>query len=179
MHTHTPHKGIVFTSLSHSPSNSVGQWYQTYIRASPASSARQQLILLRLAARLDVPYFGYINRCSCPPRSRQHNNSTQPWKMAAVPFCHPHAALTEFFIMEIIQRVWLDFNGTLSTETSTQKFGWCPTTPLGGVQVHHRRDHTTQAYRPTNHTTQGYRHTVSIAHISHFKVISKFPTPNK
>ena len=68
---------------------------------------------------------------------------------------HPDAALTEFFIMEITQRFRLGFSGTHFTETSTQKFGWCPATPLGGVQVHHRRDHTTQAYQPTDHITQG------------------------
>ena len=51
-----------------------------------------------------------------------------------------------------------------------------PYNTLGGV---HRKDHTTQGYRPTDHTTQGYCHTVSVTHISYFGVISKCHTLNK
>ena len=180
MHTHTPHIRKLFllpylTPLATLMDDDIRLTSEFHQSLQPGSSESYSDWLLDWMSHISTTSTAVL----VPPEAA---NITTPlnysrWQLYLSD--HPDAVLTEFFITEITQRFRLGFSGTLFTETNTQKFGWCPATPLGGVQVHHRRDHTTQAYRPTDHTTQGYRPTVSVVHISHFGVISKCHTPNK
>ena len=58
---------------------------------------------------------------------------------------------------------------SLFTETSTQKFGWCPATSLGGGRVHHRRDLTTKGYCPTtkDHCSNGSLAILKLSQMPH------------